>query len=128
VRWCAENAKKKLDGKAGAKCKKRYREAQGRKVMPHGKSPITSPIIPDKTPIRSGAAVQSIDELLWALIELLVENGAINSAELSTKVESLLALGIRRDGPLATDDEDRFGESLALERVRDALRRLPSPR
>jgi hypothetical protein len=67
--------------------------------MPHGKSPITSPIIPDKTPIPSGAAVQSIDELLWALIELLVENGAVNSAELSAKVESLLALGIRRDGP-----------------------------
>src|ERR1700722_1230037 len=96
-------------------------------MPPHGKSPVTSPIIPDKTPIRPVAAVQSIDELLWALIELLVENGSINSAELATKVESLLALGIRRAGQLATDDDkDRFSESLALERVRDALRRLPA--
>jgi hypothetical protein len=96
-------------------------------MPPHGKSPITSPIILDKTPIRERAAVQSVDELLWALIESLVGNGTINPAELSTKVEGLLSLGIRRSGPLATDDDkDRFAESLALGRVRDALELLPA--
>jgi hypothetical protein len=97
-------------------------------MPPHGKSPITSPIIPDKTPIRQFAAVQSVDELLWALIELLLENGTINPAELSNKVENLLALGIRRNNvPLVSDeDKDRFGESRALERVRDASNRLPA--
>jgi hypothetical protein len=87
-----------------------------------GRSPITSPNIPDPTPMNPEIAVQAVDELLWALIGLLVENGAVNSARLADKMEELLAGGIRKSGFLSSqEEEDRFRLSLILGRVRDLM-------
>jgi len=88
--------------------------------MAGGKSPITSSekYIIDKTPMQIGPAVQAVDETLWAVIELLVESGAIDPAKLSNKIEALLSGGLRKSGPLSTQEEkDRSALSLALERV-----------
>ena len=99
--------------------------------MAGGKSPITSSekYILDKTPTRPEVAVQAVDETLWALIELLVESGAADADKLSNKMEALLSGGLRKSGPLSTQEEkDRFALSLALERVRDHLPRKKQPR
>lgn len=92
--------------------------------MAGGKSPITSSekYILDKTPTRPEVAVQAVDETLWALIELLVESGAVDPDKLSNKMETLLSGGIGRSGPSGTQEEKtRFALSLALKRVRDHL-------
>jgi hypothetical protein len=91
-------------------------------MVPGGRSPITSPNIPDPTPTNPETAVQAIDELLWALIGVLVENGAVSSARLADKMEELLAGGIRKSGFLSSqEEEDRFRLSLILGRVRDLM-------
>ena len=90
--------------------------------MAGGKSPITSPNIPDTTPMRPEAAVQAVDETLWAVIELLVGKGVLDPDKLSSKMAALLSGGLRKPGQLKTrEDNDRLALSLALERVKDNL-------
>jgi hypothetical protein len=55
--------------------------------MPYGNSPITSSKISSETPVNPEVAIQAVDETLWALIELLVENKVIDPDHLAIKIE-----------------------------------------
>ena len=90
--------------------------------MPHGNSPITSSKISSETLVKPEVAIQAVDETLWALIELLVENKLIDPDHLATKIEQIVERGIQNGGPeTRLGDQQRLAVADALRRVRDGL-------
>jgi hypothetical protein len=90
--------------------------------MAYGNSPITSPKTSSETPVKPEVAVQAVDETLWALIELLVENKVIDPDHLATKIEQIVERGGRNGGPdTRLGDQQRLAVDDALRRVRDGL-------
>jgi hypothetical protein len=90
--------------------------------MPYGNSPITSSKISSATPVEPEVAIHAVDETLWALIELLVENKVIDPDHLATKIEQIVERGVQ-NGALDTrlGDQQRLAVGDALRRVRDGL-------
>jgi hypothetical protein len=90
--------------------------------MPYGNSPITSSKISGETPVKPEVAIQAVDETLWALIELLVENKLIDPDHLATKIEQIVERGIQNSGPeTLRGDQQRLAVDDTLRRVRDGL-------
>ena len=90
--------------------------------MPYGNSPITSSKISSETPVKTEVAIQAVDETLWALIELLVENKVIDPDHLATKIEQIVERGVQNGGPdTRLGDQQRLAVDDALRRVRDGL-------
>jgi hypothetical protein len=90
--------------------------------MPYGNSPITSSKISGETPVSPAVAIQAVDEALWALIELLIENKVIDPDHLATKIGQIVERGIQNGGPeTGLGDQQRLAVADALRRVRDGL-------
>jgi hypothetical protein len=90
------------------------------------RSPISAPNILDKSPVPTTAVARAHDEVLWALIELLLQAGAIKRDQLITKLDAVLQ-EVKSSGTLKTqEDNDLLATSLAIDRVIRALSRLPS--
>ena len=88
------------------------------------RSPISSPDILDKSPVPTTAIARATDEVLWAVVKLLIEKKNFSSDELVIKLRPVLD-EIQVSRPLADQEaEDRFATSLAIERVVDALKDL----
>jgi hypothetical protein len=67
--------------------------------MAYGNSPIMSSKLSSETPVKPEVAIQAVDETLWALIELLVENKVIDPDHLATKIERIVERGVQKGGP-----------------------------
>ena len=87
--------------------------------MPYGNSPITSSKISSERP---DVAIQAVDETLWALIELLVDNKVIDPDHLATKIEQIAERGVQNGDPdTRLEVQQRLAVGDALRRVRDGL-------
>jgi hypothetical protein len=74
--------------------------------------------------IRPRANDIATDEVLMALIRVLARKKVLDTDELVREIDATHQT-YRRSGPLKTpDDEDRFGASLALGRVIEAIKAL----
>lgn len=90
-------------------------------------SPISTPDIPDKTPVDTRAIAFAADQTLFALLRVLIKKGVIKADELTDELRSVVETHRPPNGPMDMSDagKARFAAYLAMDRVLRSLEKQP---
>lgn len=88
-------------------------------------SPISTPDIPDKTPVDTRAIAIATDQTLFALLRILIKNDVIKAEDLAEELQPVVDVHRPPNGLIDISDagKARFATYLAIDRVLHALTR-----